>query len=59
MLLPIDEIVKQINDVLGEGYAREHPELLSACLIADSLREIDHTFAQTVEILDSRLGRFL
>ena len=48
--------LKQAQDdldaVLGAGFARSSPQLVSAYLHADALHEIDSTFAQAIGIIN-------
>ena len=50
--------VKQIDTTLGEGYAKAHPELLAAYVVANALTEIDKTLVETAQTVAEVAKRF-
>lgn len=55
--MTLKHLVKEIDSVFGEGYAKENPSLVSSYLITNAIGEIDETFASAIEILDSKIGK--
>lgn len=55
--MTLKQLVKEIDSIFGEGYAKANPALVSNYLIADVIGEVDKTLASAIEILDSKIGK--
>lgn len=45
----LQDTITQIDKVLGNGFAKAHPELLGFCLISKAITEIDKTLVEAIE----------
>ena len=55
-MMTVKDAVKQIDTVLGQGYAEANPTLIGAVLQADALQDIDTTLVEALQSLVNIAG---
>jgi hypothetical protein len=57
--MDLQEAVDEIDEVMGEGFAKSNPSFLAAYLHASALYEIDKTLVEAIELAANPLVKLL